>query len=268
MNFSDYASKEVAPSSEENYNLAQFANIGFSLSEGNVVRSASPRPDVVVIIGGSDQISCELLTGALNRCRNYHFHVAASALNCREVLARFRQHEPDIALIDSNLREGPLAGFKVLRELRATKKKARVIMMLDSRDRDLVIDAFRGGASGVFCRAESLQSLCKCVHAVHKGQIWANSHELQFILDALAEAAPLRLVDAKGVTLLTKRQQAVVNLVAEGLKNSEISHNLSLSEHTVKNYLFRVFEKLGISSRSELILYALSQRERSRTLSR
>lgn len=102
---------------------------------------------------------------------------------------------------------------------------------------------------------------------MHKGQIWANSHELQFILDALAEAAPLRLVDAKGVKLLTKREQEVVNLVAEGFKNSEISHNLSLSGHTVKNYLFRVFEKLGISSRSELILYALSQRERNRTSS-
>ena len=247
--------------------MSRIAALEISPVEGDVVRSASPRPDVVVLIACSDQMSCELLTGALNRCRGYHCHVAASALDCEEILAQFRQHNPDIALINSNLREGPLAGFKALRELRSTQKKGRVIMMLDSRDRDLVIQAFREGACGVFCRTESLQSLCKCVHAVHKGQIWANNLELQFILDALAEAAPLRLVDAKGIELLTKREQEVVDLVAEGLRNIEISRNLSLSEHTVKNYLFRVFEKLGISSRSELILYTLSQRERSRSLS-
>ena len=67
------------------------STIEIAPSEGNVVRSASPRPNVVVLIADSDQFGCELLTGALNRCRHYHCHVAASALDCEEVLARINQ---------------------------------------------------------------------------------------------------------------------------------------------------------------------------------
>ena len=93
---------------------------------------------------------------------------------------------------------------------------------------------------------------------MHKGQIWASSNELQFLLEALAEAAPLRVVNAQGINLLTKREGQVVHLVAEGLTNRGISRELNISEHTVKNYLFRIFDKLGVSSRVELTICAFS----------
>jgi DNA-binding CsgD family transcriptional regulator len=82
---------------------------------------------------------------------------------------------------------------------------------------------------------------------------------LEYVFEELAAARPLYLVDANGRNLLSKREQQVVALVAEGFTNRQISQELKLSEHTVKNYLFRVFEKLGISTRVELVLYALSQ---------
>jgi len=134
-------------------------------------------------------------------------------------------------------------------------------MLIDSPERDLVVDSFRGGARGIFCRDEPFETLCKCIYSVYKGQIWANTSELGYALDALAETAPLRLVNATGARLLTKREEDVVRLVAEGLTNREVARQLNLSEHTVRNYLFRIFEKLGISSRVELVLYALNQRE-------
>jgi len=134
-------------------------------------------------------------------------------------------------------------------------------MLFDSSDRDLVVNAFRGGAHGVFCRDEPFETLCKCIYSVYQGQIWATSKELCYALDALAETAPLRMVNARGATLLTKRQEDVVRLVAEGLTNREVSRQLNLSEHTVRNYLFHAYEKLGISSRVELVLYALNRRE-------
>jgi DNA-binding NarL/FixJ family response regulator len=85
---------------------------------------------------------------------------------------------------------------------------------------------------------------------------------MEYILNELVATRPLRIVDANGCSLLSKREEEVVALVADGLTNRQISEQLKLSEHTVKNYLFKVFEKLGISTRVELVLYALSQNHR------
>jgi DNA-binding NarL/FixJ family response regulator len=67
--------------------------------------------------------------------------------------------------------------------------------------------------------------------------------------------------DTNGANLLTKRELSVVHLVAEGRSNRDISHELRLSEHTARNYLFRIFNKLGVSTRLELAIYAINQRE-------
>jgi DNA-binding CsgD family transcriptional regulator len=75
---------------------------------------------------------------------------------------------------------------------------------------------------------------------------------------ARSSSLSLKIVDAKGVNLLSKREEDVVKLLMEGLSNREIARNLELSEHTIKNYLFRIFDKLGVSSRTELLLYAQS----------
>ena len=90
-------------------------------------------------------------------------------------------------------------------------------MLLASRERDLVIDAFRRGAHGVIFRAEPLETLSKCIHAVHRGQVWANSEHLGCLLDALGHANPPHLEDAHTLNLLSKRDENVVRLVSEGL---------------------------------------------------
>src|SRR5207302_5824900 len=87
--------------------------------------------------------------------------------------------------------------------------------------------------------------------------------EMEYILGELVISRPLHVLDARGRNLLSKREEEVVALVADGLTNRQISEQLKLSEHTVKNYLFKVFEKLGISTRVELVLYALAQNHRS-----
>jgi DNA-binding NarL/FixJ family response regulator len=83
------------------------------------------------------------------------------------------------------------------------------------------------------------------------------------VLNAFRAAVPLRVTAVDGKVLLTKRQEQLVGLVAEGMSNREIAHNLRLSQHTVKNYLFRIFDKLGVSSRAELIIYAFNQQRPS-----
>ena len=130
-------------------------------------------------------------------------------------------------------------------------------MLLKSNHDDLVIDAFRAGAKGVYCRTEPLKSLTKCIMAVHNGQIWANSAQLESALTAFADAMPLRTANSKRRNPLSKRETEVAKLVVAGLSNREVGQELHLTEQNVGNRLLKIYEKLGISSRVELVLHSL-----------
>jgi DNA-binding NarL/FixJ family response regulator len=103
--------------------------------------------------------------------------------------------------------------------------------------------------------------LCKCIQCVSRGEIWINSQQMNYMLEALSEVPTLRVVNSNGRLLLTPREEQVVALVADGLTNRGVANELGLSEHTIKKYLLRIFDKVGISSRVELVLYAVSHGE-------
>src|SRR5580698_1388157 len=103
--------------------------------------------------------------------------------------------------------------------------------------------------------------LCKCIQCVSRGEIWINNQQMNYVLDALSEVPTLRVVNSAGRLLLTPREEQVVALVADGLTNRGVAVELGLSEHTIKKYLLRIFDKVGISSRVELVLYAVSHGE-------
>jgi two-component system nitrate/nitrite response regulator NarL len=209
---------------------------------------------IAILIADETSMGCQLLKNALGRSR-LGFEVVACAINRSEIMHSMSKHPIDVVLVSESLQEGPFVGFQILNELRSSFPATRVIVLLKSAQRDLVLDAFRAGAKGVFCRAEPIGALCKCIRVVQEGQVWANSDQLNFIVDALSHAMPFRVTSARGKYLLAKREQEVANLVAEGLTNRDIAQQLGLSEHTISNYLFRIYEKLGISSRVELVLY-------------
>lgn len=211
-------------------------------------------------IAEATRMTGQLIAGALKRCRN-NFDVRAFASNSTDAFRELQDYGPDVAIISAELQDGPLTGFKVLHQLRASESKTSAIMLLDSDERDLVIDAFRAGARGIFCRGQSFKGLSKCIRTVHLGQIWVSNDELQFLLELITNLRPIQVAKPRALTLLTQREQEVVRLVAEGMRNYEISLKLGLREHTIRNYVFRIFEKLGLSSRVELVLYALSQPE-------
>jgi DNA-binding NarL/FixJ family response regulator len=167
---------------------------------------------------------------------------------------------PNVVVIGSKLQEGPLSGFTLLRRLKKANRDLNCILLVDCDEREIVIEAFRSGAVGVCERYQSYEQLCKCIVCVSQGQVWASSQQMRYILEALANGLPPLVTDAKGQVLLSKREHEIVSKVAEGMKNREIAELLGVSEHTVKNHLFRVFERLGISSRAELILYLHGQR--------
>jgi DNA-binding NarL/FixJ family response regulator len=209
-----------------------------------------------VLIADETRMGCQLLKNAFERSR-FRIDVVACATNRSEIARCLAAHSVDVAVISESLEDGPFLGFQVLSEVRASSPSTRVIALLKSMRQDLVVDAFRAGAKGVFCKAEPIGALCKCIRAVHSGQVWANSSQLNLLVEALVSATPLRLTNKRGHALLAKREAQVAQLVTEGLSNRDIAKKLSLSEHTVSNYLFRIYEKLGISSRVELVLYVI-----------
>jgi DNA-binding NarL/FixJ family response regulator len=103
--------------------------------------------------------------------------------------------------------------------------------------------------------------LCKCLLRVADGQIWANTEQLNYSMELISEVPSFGVLNSNGNNLLTPREEQVDALVAEGMGNRNIARKLNLSEHTIKKYLFRIFEKLGISSGVELVLYAVNNRD-------
>lgn len=208
-----------------------------------------------VLAADSTRVNGQLLSNVL--ARNKRFRVLAPQLSAHAILAATASEKPDVVLLSTVLENDPALGFQVARQLRAANPAIRIVMLLDRSERGAAVEAFRAGASGIFCRSESLKFLPRCISCVHAGQVWANSHELKYLLDALSDPFPARrVVKTIDLSILSRREQDVVSGVADGLSNREIANRLKLTEHTVKNYLFRIFDKLGVSSRVEVVLYA------------
>jgi len=201
-------------------------------------------------------MSSHLLAKVL--ARNPRFDIAAAVLSS-ELLEAVRRIQPDLAIVSADVDAGPTKGIEVVRQMRALHPEILVLVLSDSSDRDLVIRAFQAGAKGLFSRTENVAQLPKCIERVHRGEIWATNEHVRFLVEALVATSPFQVFDARGRELLSGRELEVVQYAAKGLSNREIAQKLNLSEHTVKNYVFHAFNKLGVSSRVELLFYMFNQ---------
>ena len=215
------------------------------------------RSTVSILVACGRMMTCELISQALEGQGG--FHVEASAISGKEALEAVQTEGINLALVTTALTDGALGGLVLLQKIQESFPKIRTVLLFEHSEEHLLEAAFRAGVRGVFSLTDvGFQMLCKCVEQVHAGQIWANSAQLLQVLDSLSRHPPLRVLNADGVRLLTKREEDVVRLVEEGLTNRQIAHELHLSEHTVRNNLFRIFDKLGVSTRVELALYAVN----------
>jgi DNA-binding NarL/FixJ family response regulator len=213
-----------------------------------------------VLVVAPDNMTAELLTNAFTRGRS-NFAVTTLIGASQTVSDKLPRCKSDVALISEELEDGSQAGFKILQKLRDSNHTTAAVMLLKASRADSVIDAFREGARGVFYRNASLKALSKCIRTVYLGQIWVGNEDLEHLVSALHHARPMHITDANGAALLTEREEDVVRLVADGMKNRAIAEKLEVTEHSIRNYLYRIFEKLGVSTRVELILYVFSQRD-------
>ena len=155
-------------------------------------------------------------------------------------------------------------GFALANTVRHAHPSVPIIILLSQATLDSVINAFRSGARGVFSRQQAVTEFVSCVEHVRKGFIWAGAQETTLILDAFSSIPSAGLAMDGESLPLTLCELQVVKCAARGVKNKAIAKELGLSEHTVKNYLFRAFEKLGVSNRVELLFSFDPERSNSR----
>ena len=211
---------------------------------------------VKILLADSNLMNCRLLSHALQR--NPDFAVVGIVDELEHLTPAMDELSPEVVLVSSHLISSAHDHFLALRAVTASHPDVPCILLADQSGRDTVVGAFRAGVKGIFsCCEGDTKVLEKCIKRVMEGQIWANSTQLHFVIAALPELrVPQPRSPGVSRTLLTTREQQVVRLVAEGMGNRDIALHMQLSENTVKNYLFRIFEKLGFSNRVELVLYA------------
>jgi len=235
------------------------------MSENNAAVSGSsppagitPSPKIRIVVADDHPIFrdglCKLL--ALED----DFEVVAQAQDGRQVLEVLQQHQPDILLLD--LKMPGLDGLATLQRLQAVKNRTRVIVLTASDDKNEFVQAMKLGTSGIVLKQTATELLIKSIRRVHAREIWLDSHTTaavirQFVAADETPPPPAAVPRERERSPLSQREREIVALVAQGFKNKEMAEKMFISEQTVKNHLHNIFDKLGVSDRLELALYAI-----------
>src|SRR6201984_3449392 len=222
---------------------------------------SAPKPKIRIVVADDHPIFrdglCKLL--ALEE----DFEVVAQAQDGRQVLDVLQQFEPDILLLD--LKMPGLDGLATLQRLQASRNKTRVIVLTASDDKNEFVQAMKLGTSGIVLKQTATELLIKSIRKVHAGEIWLDSHTTAAVIRQFVandeQPTPIAPVAAaprdRERSPLSQREREIVALVAQGFKNKEMAEKMFISEQTVKNHLHNIFDKLGVSDRLELALYAI-----------
>lgn len=176
-----------------------------------------------------------------------------------EVIALVRELRPDILLLDLEASDG--AGLKILRNLASSPLPIRTLAMTSGGDKASVLEALHLGACGVVLKESSQEVWLESLRSVVAGQYWLGRESFAIVIEALHESTPHQ--DSPGSVKqhgLSPRELKVIERISAGLSNKEIGHELSICERTVKHRLTNVFQKLGVSNRLELAIFAIEHR--------
>lgn len=186
--------------------------------------------------------------------------VVGEACDGRELLEKLDELEPDVVLLD--LRMPNLDGLGALQTMQHTNRtKAKVIVLTASEDKNEFVQAMKLGCSGIVLKQTSADLIVKSIRKVYGGEIWLDSHTTAAVMRQFAtvgeSSGPSVGGRVRERSPLSAREREIVALVAQGFKNKEMAEKMFISEQTVKNHLHNIFDKLGVSDRLELALYAI-----------
>lgn len=181
------------------------------------------------------------------------FEVVAEAASGRQAVELVQRHQPDVLLLDLLMPEG--SGLDVLRALHECGSTTRTILLTAAIERPEVVAAVRYGVRGLVLKHAATPLLHKCIRAVAGGEYWLGHDRIPDLIDAFREAngaKPLAPAET-----LTARELSVVAAVVEGASNRDIAALLGMSGQTVKTHLSHIYNKVGVSNRLELALFAI-----------
>jgi DNA-binding NarL/FixJ family response regulator len=177
--------------------------------------------------------------------------VVARATSAEGAVRALEEFRPDVLVLD--LAMPGHDGLWVIQQAMARKVQTRVVLLTAHVDEQQLLEAVRLDVAGVVLKEMAPRLLVECVRKVHAGEKWLEKHSVARAMERMAmrETELQRLMK-----LLTPRELEIVRLAAEGLRNKEIAERLTITEGTVKIHLHNIYEKLGVTGRPQLILYA------------
>jgi len=212
----------------------------------------SSETPITVLMADSNGLHAKLLADALQK--KSPFRVEACLADLPSVESSLNTLGPDIVLLRVVNDRDASSVIELLRK--ATRlSSAKFILLADTADASLTIAAFRAGARGFFSESDqSLKLLQKCIYCVQQGQFWIANDLLAEVMKAFSNSPFIKMPSSPRAESLTPREAEVMHLVVDGLSNRDVANSLGISENTVKKYLYTVFNKLGVSTRVELVL--------------
>ena len=181
--------------------------------------------------------------------------VVGEAENAAEVLARAETFRPDLVFIQEEILAE--SGVNLVSAVTEVSPRCKVVATSSTSSDESSMRHLRNGAAGVILKTVDPQLFIKCAHRVHEGETWIPKRQVS-TMTRLLEVHPNN--PPRPVDTLTRREKSIISCLMEGWHNREISTHLSISEQTVKNHLGAIYDKVGVSDRLELVLYAIHQR--------
>ena len=182
--------------------------------------------------------------------------IVGEAVDGEETVKVVGQLKPHILLLDLSLPK--MSGLEVLVELSKLGIDTRTIMLTAGIEREQVVEALQLGVRGIVLKHSALQILLKSIRCVNEGQFWVGQEGVSDLIQALRRMKPSGNASGPGRNFgLSSREMQVIALIVAGYTNKDLARELGISENTAKHHLTNIFDKLGVSNRLELVLYAV-----------
>jgi DNA-binding NarL/FixJ family response regulator len=181
--------------------------------------------------------------------------VVAQASGGRVGVRLARELRPDVVLMDLQMPD--LDGVEATRLILEEQPETRVLVLTVVSDEDQVSGALGVGASGFLLKDAPVDQVAMAVRAAADGSAWLSPRAAEIVLGRIRETEPGRLVDSTLLEQLSPREVDVLKLLARGMENAQIAHELDISPRTVKNHVSSILSKLGLTSRLQAAVYAV-----------
>jgi DNA-binding NarL/FixJ family response regulator len=182
--------------------------------------------------------------------------VVAQAESLEQTVTAVQKFSSDIVIFEAALAPNPAdAVSDLLRQCASI----RLVVVLQEPDQEMTLELFRRGAHSIVSREVEPEMLVECLRAVAQGEPWLESRSVAWVMQAYRSQG-VRPAGSRPKVSLTPKESLIVSCVTQGMKNKEIALRVGTTEQVVKNYLRKVYDKLGVADRLELALYCLNHR--------